>query len=151
IDHTRCRRIAAGDSGHRRGSPPFSAGGPSRTAAQPLALQLRAGGLAGPQCFTDGRLRGSHRNHRPRSDRRIRLRRRTLQILPRQTRPPPPNPPPQKRSPPPKPPPPQPPPLPKRSSPVLRACDSLSPHDEALEEFDQPLDECCCQPSPVFL
>src|SRR5437764_1384809 len=80
--------------------------------------------------------------------------------------PPPPNPPPPKRSekppPPPKPPkppppersqppPPEPPPPPQRLSPSLRACDSLSPHEEAPDAFDQPLDECCCQPSPVFL
>jgi hypothetical protein len=33
---------------------------------------------------------------------------------------------------------------------VLRACDSLSPHDVSPDAFDQPLDECCCQPLPVF-
>src|SRR5438034_524390 len=69
----------------------------------------------------------------------------------------PPNPPPPKRSPPPNPPP----PLkrfasllenpPKLSLPELRACDSLFAHELSPLVFDHPLDECCCQPSPVFL
>src|SRR5271169_1076294 len=67
---------------------------------------------------------------------------------------PPPNPPPPpKRLPPPNPPPPKwfaPPRLLARWSPVPRACASLS-IDELADGFEYPLDECCCQPSPVFL
>jgi len=41
--------------------------------------------------------------------------------------------------------------LPALSAPFDRACDSLSAHDVSPDAPLQPLDECCCQPSPVFL